>query len=84
VRTHYKLHGRERMMEGTYMIQVVEDGAVSFSRKYDNALEAVHAYDRFIDFGFAKWQREIVLVEPSGKAHSKSFDGPLGKQLQVK
>jgi hypothetical protein len=34
-------------MEGTYMIQVVEDGAVSFSRKYDNALDAVHAFDRF-------------------------------------
>jgi hypothetical protein len=72
------------MMEGTYMIQVVEDGAVTFSQRYENALDAVHAYDRFVDFGFAKWQREIVLVEPSGKAHGKSFDGPLGKQLQVK
>ena len=50
------------MMEGTYMIQVCEDGAVSFSRKYDNALESVHAYDRFVDFGFAKCQREIILV----------------------
>jgi hypothetical protein len=68
----------------TYMIQVLEDGAVSFSRKYDNALEAVHAYDRFVDFGFAKWQREVILVEPNGKAHAKSFDGPLSKQLQVK
>ena len=49
------------MTEGNlYMIQVVEDGAVSFSRKYDNALDAVHDYDRFTDFGHAKWQREIV------------------------
>ncbi len=71
-------------MEGTYMIQVVEDGSVTFSRKYDNALDAVHAYDRFNDFGLAKWQREIVLVEPSGKAHGKSFDGPLSRGLQVK
>lgn len=66
------------------MIQVVEDGAVSFSRKYDNAVEAVHAWDRFVDCGYAKWQREIVLVEPSGKAHGKSFDGPLSRALQVK
>ena len=73
------------MTEGNlYMIQVVEDGAVSFSRKYDNALDAVHDYDRFTDFGHAKWQREIVLVEPSGKAHVKSFDGPLTRALQVK
>lgn len=67
-----------------YMIQVVEDGSVTFSRKYDNAIEAVHDYDRFVDFGHAKWQREIVLVEPSGKAHGKSFDGPLTRALQVK
>ena len=72
------------MISSVYMIQVVEDGAVSFSRKYDNALDAVHAYDRFTDFGHAKWQREIVLVEPSGKAHGKSFDGPLTRALQVK
>ena len=72
------------MMEGQYKIQVVEDGAVTFSRLYPDAVEAVHAYDRFTDFGFAKWQREVVLVEPSGKAHAKSFDGPLAKQLQVK
>ena len=67
-----------------YMIQVVEDGAVTFSRRYNNAVEAVHAYDRFTDFGFAKLQREIVLVEPSGKAHAKVFDGPLSTALKVK
>ena len=67
-----------------YMIQVVEDGAVTFSQRYNNAVEAVHAYDRFTDFGFAKLQREIVLVEPSGKAHAKVFDGPLSTALKVK
>ena len=67
-----------------YMIQVVEDGAVTFSRQYENAVEAVHAYDRFVDFGLAKWQREIILVEPSGVSHAKSFIGPIGRQLQVK
>ena len=72
------------MMEGEYMIQVVEDGSVTFSRRYDNAVDAVHAFDRFVDFGFAKWQREVVLVEPSGKPHGKVFEGPLGKVLGVK
>ena len=67
-----------------YIIQVVEDGAVTFSRQYENAVEAVHAYDRFVDFGLAKWQREIILVEPSGVSHAKSFIGPIGRQLQVK
>ena len=67
-----------------YMIQVVEDGAVTFSQRYNNAVDAVHAYDRFTDFGFAKLQREIVLVEPSGKAHAKVFDGPLSTALKVK
>jgi murein tripeptide amidase MpaA len=66
------------------MIQVVEDGAVTFSQRYNNAVDAVHAYDRFTDFGFAKLQREIVLVEPSGKAHAKVFDGPLSTALKVK
>jgi hypothetical protein len=67
-----------------YMIQVVEDGAVTFSQRYNNAVEAVHAYDRFTDFGYAKLQREIVLVEPSGKAHAKVFEGPLFMALKVK
>jgi hypothetical protein len=66
------------------MIQVVEDGAVTFSQRYNNAVEAVHAYDRFTDFGYAKLQREIVLVEPSGKAHAKVFEGPLSTALKVK
>ena len=72
------------MMEGEYKIQVVEDGAVTFSRVYSDAVAAVHAYDRFTDFGFAKWQREVVMVEPSGKAHAKVFEGPLSRALQVK
>jgi hypothetical protein len=66
------------------MIQVVEDGAVTFSQRYNNAVDAVHAYDRFTDFGFAKLQREIVLVEPSGKAHAKVFEGLVSQALKVK
>lgn len=67
-----------------YMIQVVEDGAVTWSRRFDNAVDAVHTYDRFIDCGYAKLQREIVLVEPNGKGHAKVFEGPHSRALQVK
>jgi hypothetical protein len=67
-----------------YMIQVVEDGAVTWSRRFDNAIDAVRTYDRFTDYGYAKLQREIVLVEPSGKAHAKVFEGPLSTALKVK
>jgi hypothetical protein len=67
-----------------YMIQVVEDGAVTWSRRFDNAVDAVHSYDRFTDRGFAKYQREIVLVEPSGKAHAKVFEGLVSQALKVK
>lgn len=59
-----------------FMVQVVEDGSCSFSRKYATALEAVTAYNGFIDHGFARYQREIVLVEPNGAAHSKVFESP--------
>lgn len=66
-------------MDYIFMVQVIEDGACTFSRKYDSALEAVRVYNSFVDFGFAKYQREIVLVEPNNKAHGKSFVGPCGK-----
>lgn len=67
-----------------YKIQVVEDGSVTFSREYASALDAVHAYDRFVDYGLAKYSREIVLLEPSGLAHSKAFDGPYWQPVGVK
>ena len=67
-----------------YKIQVVEDGSVTFSREYASALDAVHAYDRFVDYGLAKYSREIVLLEPSGLAHSKAFVGPYWQPVGVK
>jgi len=62
----------------TYMLQVVTDGAVTWSKQYDCALEAVHAYDRVNDYGFAKYEREAVLIEPNGKVHSKLFQASYG------
>ena len=67
-----------------FMLQVVEDGAVTYSRRFDNAVDAVNSYNRFVDHGTCRMWREIVLLEPSGKAHSKVFDHPLARKLQVK
>jgi len=67
-----------------YMIQVVEDGSVTFIRRFDNALEAVSMYNRFVDHGMCRMWREIVLVEPNGTAHAKTFEHPLAPKLQVK
>jgi hypothetical protein len=67
-----------------YMIQVVEDGSVTFIRRFDNALEAVSMYNRFVDHGMCRMWREIVLVEPNGTAHAKTFDHPSAPKLQVK
>lgn len=71
-------------MDNGYKLQVVEDGSVTFSRVYGNAVDAVNAYNKFVDHGMCRLWREIVLIEPNGKAHSKSFDHPLARKLQVK
>lgn len=63
-------------MDYVFMVQVIEDGACTFSRRYDNALEAVRAYNSFVDHGMCRHQREIVLLEPNGKAHAKTFEYP--------
>lgn len=68
---------RQQVIENyTFMVQVIEDGACTFSRKYASAVEAVNAYNSFKDHGMCRYGREIVLSEPNGKAHSKTFDYP--------
>jgi hypothetical protein len=59
-----------------FFVQVTEDGSVSFSRKYTSAIEAVRVYDSFKDYGTCKYWREIVLVEPNGRGHSKMYEAP--------
>ena len=63
-------------MKYQFLVQVTEDGEISFSHKYTSAVEAVRAYDLFKDYGTCKYWREIVLVEPNGRGHSKMFDAP--------
>lgn len=71
-------------MDYSYKLQIIEDGSVSFSRVYDNAVDAVNAYNKCVDHGMCRLWREIILLEPNGKAHSKSFDHPLAPKLGVK
>jgi hypothetical protein len=71
----YKVAGIE---PDQFLLQIVTDGSVSWSKQYDNALDAVKAYERVTDYGFAKYEREAVLVEPNGKVHNKVFQVPYG------
>jgi hypothetical protein len=64
-------------MNYEFMLQVIEDGSVAFSERYDNALDAVDAYNKCVDYGNSRLWREIVLLEPNGKAHAKVFEYPL-------
>jgi|SanBayMetagenome_1026888.scaffolds.fasta_scaffold00600_2 hypothetical protein len=69
----------ETMIEDyVFMVQVITDGSCTFSRKYATAVEAVNVYNSFVDHGFALYEREVVLVEPNGLAHGKTFARPAG------
>jgi len=71
----YKVAGIE---PDQFLLQIVTDGSTTWSKQYDNALDAVKAYERVTDYGFAKYEREAVLVEPNGKVHNKVFQVPYG------
>lgn len=59
-----------------YLLQVIEDGEVTYTHTYDCALDAVRAYESFKDYGDSDHFREVVLVEPNGCSHGKSFVAP--------
>lgn len=64
------------MEDYEFMVQVIEDGSCTFSRKYATALEAVNSYNSFKDHGMCRYSREIVMIEPNGKVHAKVFEYP--------
>lgn len=77
----YKVAGSE---PDTYTVQIVTDGAVTWTKRYDCALDAVKVYEACVDYGFARFEREIVLIEPNGKTHNKIFQTPYGIVSTVK
>jgi hypothetical protein len=71
-------------MEYQFILQIVTDGSVNYTKRYDSALDAVRAYEACTDYGFARYEREIVLVEPNGAVRSKIFQTPYGVASTVK
>ena len=60
-----------------YKITVVNDQGTPFEvireYKYDSAVEAVTAWNKCVDHGFAAKFSEVTLREPNGKTHTKKF-----------
>ena len=50
-----------------------DENKPQFTQIYDNALDAVHAFDKCVDWGFADEYATYNLFEPSGKCHTKIF-----------
>jgi hypothetical protein len=62
--------------EMSYTIIVITDGKESWKKDYENCVDAVNAYNKFTDYGFAKLETLITLIEPDMKIHTKIFRAP--------
>ena len=62
-------------MEYLYSVTCTYDGDRSphWTGRYDNALDAVDTYNKFVDYGLASEYSTVNLSEPSGKMHTKIF-----------
>lgn len=56
-----------------YKLEIFYDGDIVSTHRFWDALEAVHTFDKCIDFGDAKEYATYNLSEPSGKMHTKNF-----------
>jgi len=69
-------------MEYLYSVTCTYDGDKSphCTGRFNNALDAVDTYNRFVDWGLANEYSTVNLSEPSGKMHTKIFyrDGNVG------
>jgi hypothetical protein len=72
------------MEDYIFQLQIIEDGACTWSQMFNNAVDAVNAYSRIVDYGFARNTREAMLIEPNGKIHEKVFYRPGSPALSVK
>jgi hypothetical protein len=61
----------------TFRVIAVIDRGTPFTKRvetqYKSAIEAVRAYDSYVDFGFASYQLEVDMIEPNGNVTSKVF-----------
>lgn len=58
-----------------YVIKVYVDGEMTKAGyfEYNNALDAVNAFNKFVDLGDAKETRAVYLIEPNEKIHTRMF-----------
>ena len=62
-------------MEYLYSVTCTYDGDKSphWTGRFNNALDAVDTYNKFVDWGLANEYSTVNLSEPSGKLHTKTF-----------
>ena len=60
-------------MEYNYVLTVHYDGNYRGSYRYSDAIDAVHEFDKCVDWGTANEYATYNLLEPSGKLHTKNF-----------
>ena len=62
-------------MEYLYSVTCTYDGDKSphWTGRYDNALDAVSEFNKFVDYGLASEYSTVNLSEPNGKMHTKVF-----------
>lgn len=61
-------------MEYLYAITASYDGKQPhWTGRYSDAVSAVEAWQKFVDFGFADTYATYNLAEPNGKLHTKHF-----------
>lgn len=59
-----------------YTVIVLSDGEKEWAQNFDNAIDAVNCYNKFVDHGNSVKERVVSLVEPGGHFHSKVFFSP--------
>jgi hypothetical protein len=60
-------------VEYRFVITTHYDGDYRSSHRYPDALTAVEAFSRCVDWGTAREYATYNLLEPSGKMHTKTF-----------
>ena len=60
-------------MDYNFVITVHYDGNYKSSHRYADAVDAVHSWDKIVDWGFANEYATYNLLEPNGKMHTKTF-----------
>jgi hypothetical protein len=63
----------ERIMEYNYSLTTSYDGELIHTLRVNDMLEAVNAWDKCVDYGFAKEYATYNLSDPTGKMYTKTF-----------